>query len=199
VSRRDETVAKGFTSYKREFDNADLMPSYWVDFRAAAVVEFDPGSASSLGWTDKEIADDLVKYVSRSVRERVPGGLSRASQVVKRLAGDSLGHAVLLTALLRGEGVPARVAVGLRYRAPDAAVMDFHAWTVAYHDGRWRSLDATFGKRPPADRITLAILNLREDPNSDPHRQLTEMLRTLGDLQIRLVGSESGQAEGESN
>src|SRR5581483_4975965 len=56
-------------------------------------------------------------------------------------------HALLMTAMCRAAGVPARTAVGLVYtRDPDKGpALGFHMWTEVWARGRWRGLDATLG------------------------------------------------------
>ena len=59
--------------------------------------------------------------------------------------GDCTEHAVLLAALARASGIPARVATGLVYADSYAGRRDVfipHAWVQAWVDGRWRGYDA---------------------------------------------------------
>ena len=53
-------------------------------------------------------------------------------------------HAVLLAALARARGIPARVEIGLVY-AEDHAGFAFHMWNAVWIDGHWIPLDATRG------------------------------------------------------
>lgn len=67
-----------------------------------------------------------------------------ASEVARDRAGDCTEHAVLLAALLRADGIPARTATGLLYVQGEAGPGFFlyHMWTQAWVDGRWTDLDA---------------------------------------------------------
>jgi len=59
--------------------------------------------------------------------------------------GDCTEHALLLTAIARASGIPARVATGLAYVprfGERENVFVPHAWTEAYVDGRWQGFDA---------------------------------------------------------
>ena len=67
------------------------------------------------------------------------------AEVAKSREGDCTEHAVLLAALLRARGVPARVAIGLVYVAKSQA-FGFHMWTEAWVDRGWLPLDATLGQ-----------------------------------------------------
>jgi transglutaminase/protease-like cytokinesis protein 3 len=65
-------------------------------------------------------------------------------EVAKNRQGDCAEFAVLLAAMARAEGIPARVAVGMlytdRYDDKDHEFVP-HAWVIAWVDGRWRSFD----------------------------------------------------------
>ena len=59
--------------------------------------------------------------------------------------GDCTEHAVLLAALARACGIPARVAIGLVY-VDQAGGFGYHMWTEMYLSGHWIPLDATLGQ-----------------------------------------------------
>ncbi|MDX1683360.1 MAG: transglutaminase-like domain-containing protein, partial [Phycisphaeraceae bacterium] len=91
----------------------------------------------------------LTRRVGRYVKTRDLGrGFDRASTVAQRAEGDCTEHAVLLAALLRRDGVPARVVGGLVYMdrfVDHESVFAWHLWTQAWIDGRWVDLDAAVG------------------------------------------------------
>ncbi len=66
-----------------------------------------------------------------------------ASEVAKTCTGDCSEHAVLLAALCRAAGIPARVAMGLVYAG---GIFGGHAWTEVSIDGEWYALDGTIGR-----------------------------------------------------
>ncbi|MCW3837999.1 transglutaminase-like domain-containing protein [Sphingomonas canadensis] len=68
-----------------------------------------------------------------------------ALETIRRQSGDCTEAAVLLAALARAAGIPAKVANGLaysraRYHGVSNAFMP-HSWVLAWADGRWRSFD----------------------------------------------------------
>ena len=64
-------------------------------------------------------------------------------------SGDCTEHAVLLTALARANGIPARVVFGMLLIETDDAVHAYgHAWTEVHAEGRWQVLDATLPAEP---------------------------------------------------
>lgn len=111
--------------------------------------------------------EEIARRLERAVhgwltRKNMSTSLASASEVVRSRAGDCTEHAVLLTALLRARGLPARVAVGLVYWDRHSAFAG-HAWTEVWLDGRWVPLDAT---QPQggcgADRLKLADSSLAD-------------------------------------
>jgi len=72
-------------------------------------------------------------------------GYASAREIIVGREGDCTEHAVLLAALVRAVGIPARVATGIAY-APDFGgrrnVFVPHAWVMAWVDGEWRGFDA---------------------------------------------------------
>lgn len=88
--------------------------------------------------------------------------LQPASAVAKSLRGDCTEHAVLLCALLRSQGIPARVALGFVYVPnPDSFVP--HMWTEAFLDGKWIPFDSTRGP----DGVGLTHLKVTDSALSD--------------------------------
>ncbi|WP_266182956.1 transglutaminase-like domain-containing protein [Dyella humicola] len=72
-------------------------------------------------------------------------GYASALEVVSHPQGDCTEYAVLLAALARAEGIPARVVTGMVYRdryGGRSHVFVPHAWVQAWVDGHWQSFDA---------------------------------------------------------
>jgi hypothetical protein len=70
-------------------------------------------------------------------------GFASAAEVIETGTGDCTEHAVLLAALARARGIPARVATGLIYA--DRQFL-YHMWTEVFVDGRWIPLDGTLAR-----------------------------------------------------
>ena len=89
-------------------------------------------------------------FVANWIEEKNLGvGFATASEVVRNPAGDCSEHAVLLAALGRAVGLPARVAAGIVYVPAwedQSNVMGFHMWTEVWVRGQWMPIDATLGK-----------------------------------------------------
>ncbi len=69
---------------------------------------------------------------------------STAVEVAESRTGACTQHAVLLAALARSRGIPARVAIGLVY-VDDHPGFAFHMWNEVWIGDQWIPLDATRG------------------------------------------------------
>lgn len=78
-----------------------------------------------------------------------------------RRAGDCTEDAIVLAALARAAGIPARVASGVaftreRYHGAREAFIP-HTWVVAYLDGAWQSFDMTTDEGFGAGHLALTL------------------------------------------
>ena len=94
--------------------------------------------------------------------------------------GDCTEHAALLCALLRREGVPARVVGGLAMVGPDEGVMRQHLWVQALIDApdgsRWVDLDASVPEGAANHRrLALGATGVTDETVEDLVRRLGAM------------------------
>jgi hypothetical protein len=128
-------------------DEEFLKGSYFIDGDDAKVKEL---TAKAVG--DEKDAWQRALRIEKWVNKNMTGtsgvAFATASQVAKDLKGDCRQHAMLMTAMCRAAGVPARTAVGLVYvRDPDKGpALGFHMWTEVWVQGQWLGLDATLGE-----------------------------------------------------
>jgi transglutaminase-like putative cysteine protease len=141
----------------------------------------DPGikarTADVVGGTGDAVsaARKLVSWVFTAMDKEATASYPTAVDVLKTLKGDCNEHAVLLAAMARAAGIPARVAVGLVYL--DGAFY-YHAWNELYL-GRWIPVDATFGEFPAgALHLKLAAGELSKQ---------TEILGLVGRIRIKVL------------
>jgi transglutaminase-like putative cysteine protease len=132
------------------------------------------------------VATRLEAYVHRAVKNKnFSQALGSAAEVARSGEGDCTEHAVLLAAMARARGIPARVALGLVYTEP--AAMAFHMWTEMYIGGRWVPLDATLGR----GGIGAAHLKIAQS-SLDGADQLASFLpvaEALGQLKLQVLSS----------
>jgi len=93
-----------------------------------------------------EVAIALEKFTHDYVTGRnYSKAFSTAVEVAESREGACTQHAVLLAALARARGIPARVAVGLVYTESTPGFA-FHAWNELWIADHWIPLDATRGE-----------------------------------------------------
>lgn len=117
----------------------------------------------------------LVEWVFHYLSKIPTASLPNALEILDTGQGDCNEHAVLLTALARSAGIPARVASGLVYG--DGAFL-YHAWTDVWI-GRWVPVDAAMNQVPAdATHVRLTI--------GDRDQQV-RMMGMLGNLSIEIA------------
>lgn len=121
----------------------DREPNNWIQ-------SDDPKIVAAAKEAAGDIQDPwaLAVALERATRSRIPRpGFSQAfdtaSDVIRSGEGDCTEHAVLLAAMARARGIPARVAIGLVYHKQSFL---YHMWTEMYLQGRWIGMDATLAQ-----------------------------------------------------
>ncbi|HWP67551.1 MAG TPA: transglutaminase-like domain-containing protein [Candidatus Limnocylindria bacterium] len=115
-------------------------------------------------------AHRLVRWVSRNLEQTPSVTMPSARQVLRARRGDCNEHAVLLAAMARAAGLPARVVVGAVY-VDDGFY--YHAWTEIWL-GAWVSADAVFAQLP-ADATHVKLM----EGGPERHFQLAGVLDRL--------------------
>ena len=134
--------------------------------RARAIV----GNASDHAIAARRLVAWVGSHVEKAPSVTVPS----AREVLGSMRGDCNEHAVLLTALARAAGIPARVVAGAVY-ANDGFY--YHAWTELWL-GRWVSADAVFDQLP-ADATHVKLVE------GGPERHIA-LAGTIGQLAFRV-------------
>lgn len=135
-------------------------------------------------------AEAMRRAVYQFIRSKdLDVGFATASEVVRSRRGDCTEHAVLLAAMLRTQGIPARVVSGLIYAdrfAGERHILGYHMWTQALlpmgNKFQWVDLDATLpGGAFDATHIALATSALRDGETAG---SMSAMLPLIGQLQV---------------
>ena len=135
-----------------------LEPTFVIDFDQPAVASlYDELRQSGAGPYSRE---QLAQFVARVVDEAPGRGWDVASRVATRRDGDCTEHAVLLTALARRSGIPARVVLGVAIVQVNGGYATYgHAWSELREDGRWVVADASLtGLEAPVRYLPLGVL-----------------------------------------
>ena len=128
-------------------------------------------------------AQKLLAWVYHNIDKRPVLSLPDALSTLENKQGDCNEHAVLLAAMARAAGIPARVETGLVYLN---GRFYYHAWNLLYI-GRWVTADAVYNQLP-AD-----VTHIRFTSGS---RQQSDLMGVLGRVQIDVVDLEPIPREG---
>jgi hypothetical protein len=121
------------------------------DLAATFVVDYDEDSVVSAArllrdaYGEQPTPDEIENFVFEFIEDKsYLGSFDFASKVARTRSGDCTEHAVLLAALARHQGMPARLVLGvvLMTTADDINAYG-HAWTEVYFEDAWRRFDGT--------------------------------------------------------
>jgi len=142
--------------------------------------------------TPAEKADALRKFVTDYVTDKgLDVAFATASEVARSRQGDCSEHGVLLAALARAAGLPARGVSGI-VQIPEGmlgvgreGVFGYHMWTQVYIDGQWVDIDAAL-RQTDCDptHIALALPSLNDEGLMD---SMLNLLPLLGRLEIEIT------------
>ena len=121
----------------------DLLSSFVIDFDEAPVMKLVGEVRARLGEQPSIAA--LTEFVFDYIDNKAYlGTFDLASRVAAKRSGDCTEHAVLLTALARANGYPARVAIGVALiETADGVAAYGHAWAEIHDGSAWQLADAT--------------------------------------------------------
>jgi len=134
------------------------------------------------------VALKLEDYVYRFIDKKdFSQAFATASEVAVTHEGDCTEHSVLLAALARARGIPARVAIGLVYME-GAAAFGFHMWDEVYIDKHWIGIDATLARGGiGGDHLKLAHSSLK---GGSAYSSFLPVVKISGRLRIEVLGEE---------
>ncbi len=180
----------------REGDERLVEPSAMLDTRDPLIRDL-ARKARGENLDPATVAERTRQLVFRHVRTKDLGvGFASASEVARSRQGDCSEHAVLLAALLRAQGIPARVVSGLVYAdgfLDERNIFGYHMWVQALleKDGqrRWVDLDPTLGPSTTFDatHIALVISTLEDGEGANA---LVRLAPLLGALEIEIESVE---------
>ncbi len=87
----------------------------------------------------------IMAWLGRSMTQANVVGVPSALETLRSLRGDCNEHTALFTALARSVGIPTRVDVGMAHQA---GRLFYHAWAEVMLEGRWVTVDPTWGQLP---------------------------------------------------
>jgi transglutaminase-like putative cysteine protease len=117
----------------------------------------------------------LVDWMNKNIEKRPVISVPDALAVIENRAGDCNEHAVLLAALARAAGIPAKIEAGLVYLN---GRFYYHAWNLLYL-GKWITVDSLFGQLP-AD-----VTHIRF--SSGELGQQLDLISLMGKLKLKII------------
>ncbi len=137
------------------------------------------------GTNRAQLAHRLERLVHHTVSAKnFTRALASAVEVAESREGDCTEHAVLLAALARQRGIPARVAIGLVY-VPGAQAFAYHMWNELLIDGRWLAFDATLPEGgSDAAHLKVSHSNLK---NASVYLCFLPVAQLIGQLEIEVI------------
>jgi len=117
----------------------------------------------------------LMAWINSNIKKRPVISLPDAVSTLENGAGDCNEHSVLMAALARAAGIPAKVEAGLVYLN---GRFYYHAWNLLYL-GKWITVDSLFNQLP-ADVTHIRFTT------GDQKEQL-DLLGIIGNIKIKVV------------
>jgi hypothetical protein len=126
----------------------------------------------------------LEQFVHRLIKKKdFSQVFATAAEVAENPVGDCTEHAVLLAALCRARGIPARTAIGLVY-VPGTQSFGYHMWTEVCLGKRWIPIDAVLAKGGiGAAHLKLAHTNLK---GASAYSSFLPVIQVAGRLKIEI-------------
>jgi len=161
-------------------DKKYLKPSPYIQSNDPEII----GIARKAGGdaqTPMETALRLRGWVYEHIRKKdFSVGFASAKEAAITRKGDCTEHAILLAALLRARGIPARLAVGLVYYQ---GKFGYHMWTEAFLND-WTALDAAFNEElVDATHIKLQTTAL---PGDSPANPFLDIVTIIGRIELSI-------------
>jgi len=126
-----------------------------------------------------EKAKSIQAWVSQNLKKKnFSTAFASAQEVARDLSGDCTENGVLVAAMCRAAGIPARCVIGLVY-VEDRGGFGPHMWNEVYVNRRWVALDAAFNQSAvDATHLKLSETSLA---GVGPFEAMLPAIRVFGD------------------
>jgi len=143
ITRQNSEDAEGREPLSEEENAACLASDLFIQADSPRIAE-QADAITGDAQTPWEKAVRIYAWVYANIAKEHVLSVPSALDVLEQKTGDCNEHAVLMTALARAAGIPARVVIGLAWSQTMQA-FGYHAWVEVYTD-RWIAMDPTFGE-----------------------------------------------------
>ncbi len=117
----------------------------------------------------------LITWIYKNIEKRPVFSVPDALATLENRIGDCNEHAVLMAALARASGIPAKVEAGLVYLK---GRFYYHAWNSVYL-GKWITVDSLFGQIP-ADATHIRLV-------SGNQKQQLDLMNVIGKIRLEII------------
>ncbi len=127
----------------------------------------------------------IEDWVATNIKDKnFSTAFASAAEVAKNLQGDCSEHSVLVAAMCRAAGVPARCVVGVVY-SPNLGGFGPHMWNEVFVNGRWVAIDAAFHQSEvDATHLKLSATSL---DGVAPFQAFLPVLKVFGPLSLEPI------------
>jgi len=167
-----------------------LAATFLVDHAEPAVVALQAELVRQHG--EAPSPTELVEFVRRAIEHKQLGrGWDVASRIASTRAGDCTEHAVLLAALARSVGRPARVVIGAALVTEGGRFATLgHAWAELYEGERWQVADAAL--EPEVAPLGYLPFGVLADEGPGHMLALARLSATTWISRVEILGNEPG-------
>jgi len=158
----------------RKIANEFLSPSPFIQSDHIAIRSLAEKIVSEND-TPVDKAQKMMDWIHKNIEKRPVLSLPDALSTLENREGDCNENAVLLAALARAAGIPAKVEAGLVYLK---GRFYYHAWNLLYL-GRWITADSLFGQMP-AD-----VTHIRF--SSGTQKQQLDLMNIIGKIELKII------------
>jgi hypothetical protein len=156
----------------------------WLSSQLDATALPTQESSSDISQQRRDRAGMARAWISTNVaRTALDRNLQSATSTLRNRKGDSIDHAILLTAALRGLSIPARVAIG--FRASPSGIRptyQLHLWTEYNDSIRWIPIDSFLDTDTvPIDRIKITESTM---PSINAYEPILTAIRLTADMEL---------------
>jgi transglutaminase-like putative cysteine protease len=163
--------------------------------KSSLIIQSDDAIVKKLAsefFEDKSLGETALERLRRGVynliKTKTPYTplMSSAAEVARSQSGDCIDHAMLLAAIIRARGVPARVAIGLVFNgSKDEPAMVLHSWTEVYLKDHWVCIDASVD----TSSTNASYLKLVDTPFADqnPYAPLLATLQAIDLIELLVL------------
>ncbi len=164
----------------------------FMDSNDAAIRDLVHKAVESVGSDQMTRAEAMRRFVYGYIdKKALDVAFATASEIAQNRTGDCSEHGVLLAAMLRADGIPARVVSGLLYVDEfmgAEGIFGYHMWAQALIDGKWVDFDATLPTaRFDATHIGVAPATLKDGAMG---MEMAALLPLMGRLEIKIVSTD---------